>query len=113
MASRFEKGKPIFFLFRNRYTVQDSQLKPRYYLTKNKAKEYAVCDNDEVVEYAPVVHGRWVEKDDNWYETYYDCSVCGDSWVPIDGTPEQNNVKYCPNCGAKMDGGVDNEKVLN
>lgn len=55
MASRFEKGKSIFFLFRGGYTVQDSQLKPKYYLTKNKAKEFAVCNNDEVVEYASVV----------------------------------------------------------
>lgn len=54
---------------------------------------------------APVVHGRWIEKDDDWFATYYDCSVCGESWVPIDGTPEENNVKYCPSCGAKMDGG--------
>lgn len=54
---------------------------------------------------APVVHGRWIERDDDWFATYYDCSVCGESWVPIDGTLEQNNVKYCPSCGAKMDGG--------
>lgn len=54
---------------------------------------------------ASVVHGRWIERDDDWFATYYDCSVCGESWVPIDGTPEQNNVKYCPSCGAKMDGG--------
>lgn len=57
------------------------------------------------IDAVPVVHGRWIERDDDWFATYYDCSVCGESWVPIDGTPEQNNVKYCPSCGAKMDGG--------
>ena len=52
---------------------------------------------------APVVHGRW-----NADET---CSVCGekstegldavkwDYWLP----------NYCPNCGAKMDGGDSDE----
>ena len=52
---------------------------------------------------APVVHERWV--------THYrsgtpvaegHVSTCCDMW---------NNRKsdYCPNCGAKMDGGVDHE----
>ena len=27
--------------------------------------------------------------------------------MSIDGTPKENLLKYCPNCGAKMDGGVD------
>ena len=58
---------------------------------------------------APVVHGRWVEKDDGWGGTYYDCSACGESWTTVDGTPTQNNMKYCPNCGARMDGGDDRE----
>ena len=55
----------------------------------------------------PVVHGRWEEQDDGWGGTYYDCSACGESWTTIDGTPLQNNMNYCPNCGAKMDGGAD------
>ncbi len=52
---------------------------------------------------APVVHGRWV--------THYRSgtsvakgyvSTCCDMW---------NNRKsnYCPNCGARMDGGADHE----
>lgn len=74
---------------------------------------YDCCESDidlidEIpsADVVPVVHGRWIERDDDWFATYYDCSVCGESWVPIDGTPEQNNVKYCPSCGAKMDGGA-------
>ena len=53
---------------------------------------------------APVRNGRWIEKDDGWGGTYYDCSACGESWTTIDGTPGENNMNYCPNCGAKMDG---------
>lgn len=47
---------------------------------------------------ALVVHGRWV----NRYitgEDPYKCSCCGDS-VNVYG------YHYCPNCGAKMDGGT-------
>ena len=54
---------------------------------------------------APVVHGQW---DGN------DCTVCklpwkynmvqdADDWGYFDPMPD-----YCPNCGAKMDGGAEN-----
>lgn len=50
---------------------------------------------------APVVHGRWVthyRSGTSVAEGYV--STCCDMW---------NNRKsdYCPNCGAKMDGGAD------
>ncbi len=51
---------------------------------------------------APVVHGRWNNMDG--YKTRKVCSECG--W----DVPEYGKFySYCPNCGAKMDGGVDNE----
>lgn len=51
---------------------------------------------------APVVHGRWNSMDG--YKTRKVCSECG--W----DVPEYGKFySYCPNCGAKMDGGVDNE----
>ena len=59
------------------------------------------------VEAAPVVHGRWIEHEEYNFDTYYDCSVCGESWCTVDGTPWENGMNYCPNCGAKMDGGED------
>lgn len=52
---------------------------------------------------APVVHGTWEERDDGWGGTYYHCSACGEDWCTIEGTPIDNNMKYCPHCGAKMD----------
>jgi hypothetical protein len=48
----------------------------------------------------PVVHGRWIEHKKYIFGTMYDCSICG--------TRILNNGhtwNYCPNCGAKMDGG--------
>ena len=54
---------------------------------------------------APVVHGRW-----NADET---CSVCGEkSTEGLDATKWNYWFpNYCPNCGAKMDGGADNGKT--
>ncbi len=47
--------------------------------------------------------GQWIEKDGYDGDIYYDCSECGESWVTIDGTPWDNGMKYCPNCGAMME----------
>ena len=54
-----------------------------------------LLDKADTVDAVPVVHGRWVGVD---YDLAYECSVCGYS------TPCQLS-NYCPNCGAKMDGG--------
>ena len=47
-----------------------------------------------------VRHGRWISNDLGGYKWAYYCSECG--WV--DGYPFNDRHKYCPNCGAKMDG---------
>lgn len=72
--------------------------------------EYA--ENLPAADVAPVVHGLWErEPSSSWRwtpsgavavtRTTYRCGLCGR------GTAVKSN--YCPNCGAKMDGGVDNE----
>lgn len=53
---------------------------------------------------APVRHGRWVENDYLFLDTLYRCSVCGEEFYLENGTPQENQYYYCPNCGAKMDG---------
>ena len=45
--------------------------------------------------------GEWHEWDDG--DNTWSCSVCGEPWVLIDGTPKENGMKFCPNCGAKME----------
>ena len=52
--------------------------------------------------YAPVRHGRWVEQEKYTFGTMYDCSICGDRILD-----NGHSWNYCPNCGAKMDGGAD------
>lgn len=58
--------------------------------------------------FAPVRHGHWIVIDDLDFDTLYRCSVCGEEFYLIDGTPRENQYYYCPNCGARMDGD-DNE----
>ena len=37
------------------------------------------------------------------------CSLCSEEWCfETDDDVSLLNYKYCPNCGAKMDGGNDN-----
>lgn len=51
---------------------------------------------------APVVHGRWIKDDflSDDVNNAEKCSQCGEliGWFG-------NLPKYCPECGAKMDGG--------
>lgn len=53
---------------------------------------------------APVVHGRWIERQapHAMGGVSAKCSACGKS-VQYLGNP----LNYCPNCGAKMDGGTE------
>lgn len=48
-------------------------------------------------------HGEWIAEE-NYDDIYYRCSACDEPWVLIEGTPFDNGMKYCPNCGAKMEG---------
>ena len=53
---------------------------------------------------APVRHGQWISKNDHGYEWVFVCSNCD----YVDGYPFNDRPNYCPNCGAKMDGGIEN-----
>lgn len=62
-----------------------------------------VVKNTPAADVAPVVHGRWMEREDGFEGTLYVCSRCAEEWTLIDGAPMENNMCYCPQCGAKMD----------
>lgn len=48
---------------------------------------------------APVAHGRWIKTDHGNDTLLASCSQCN---YPVDWW--RGKTKYCPNCGAKMDG---------
>ena len=52
----------------------------------------------DVVEYAPVVHGRWIE-----VRGRYVCSVCKSRALLHFGGIGQYLSPFCPECSAKMD----------
>lgn len=59
-------------------------------------KEIEAIPAADVVE---VRHGRWVDSEEDGH-----LSICGVCNYPVDRFYKTN---YCPNCGAKMDGGAD------
>ena len=56
------------------------------------------------IEAKPVVHRRWIDKGE-----YAVCTECGGrSGTQYDSIePIPLMTQFCPNCGAKMDGGAD------
>nr|DAM82980.1 MAG TPA: NADH-PPase NADH pyrophosphatase zinc ribbon domain [Caudoviricetes sp.] len=64
----------------------------------------AMIDRFPAADVAPVVHGRIVGSlEDGRYRRRFSC--CGEDATMI---TQWVWPKYCPNCGAKMDGGADN-----
>ena len=56
-----------------------------------------------VVDVESVRHAKWEWQEDIFGDCTYICSYCGEPWILLAGTPESNNMNYCPCCGAKMD----------
>lgn len=54
------------------------------------------------IEAEPVRHGRWTKDCCEYRYFYYKCSACG--------FVNDARSKYCPHCGAKMNGGADNAR---
>ena len=61
-------------------------------------------ENVPAADVAPVVHSYWEHKITNDEENI---GICHNCKYPVNWFWEQ--TKYCPNCGAKMDGGADHE----
>ena len=77
---------------------------------KENRKGYKTCTNCGMLnvpatDVQPAKHGEW-RKDEQGYDVYVECSECGlnlstsnyieNEWREI--------LKYCPCCGARMDG---------
>ena len=51
----------------------------------------------------PVVHGRWKFGKNHGEFVETECTACG-SLLLVKWIDELSNYRYCPNCGARMDG---------
>ena len=60
------------------------------------ADVWACIEREPTVDAVEVVHGRWVKN--GWND--YSCSACRGQFIGHGAF----GWKYCPNCGAKMDG---------
>ena len=102
----------------NEYISREAVLKAFKLKVKNPKKDYqrgmqdAIdCLIPEVIadipsaDVKPVKHGRWITWDDSGFTK---CSCCNSEYYIADlqevGDSE-GFVEFCPNCGAKMDGG--------
>ena len=75
------------------------------------AKNLQSISDMPAADVAEVVHGEWLRSDDDWDSlTTIQCSLCSEEWCfETDDDVSLLNYKYCPNCGARMDGGKDDE----
>ena len=71
------------------------------------AKNLQSISDMPAADVAPVRHGRWIDK---W--EYAVCTECGvRSGTQYDGVePIPLMTQFCPNCGAKMDEPVEDDK---
>lgn len=93
-------------------------------IIKRTAGDYATAWSEIVKlpanDVAPVVHGRWIARQNPQWPAYrHDaCSICG--WwntknsMCYEGTKKPgHSLNYCPSCGAKMDEGYGQGDKLN
>ena len=61
---------------------------------------------EPAVDAVPVIHGQWIDENpDDFLDPRLRCSICSKVESPL------IKWRYCPNCGAKMDGEWRNENA--
>ena len=105
MAEYIERGALMQFPIRRDH--YDRKNGNRHFINGiESVLEYA--ENLPTADVAPVVHGRWeyIQQTLNTLSQLR-CSFCG--WWSLDPSID-GAYNYCPNCGAKMDGGDNTER---
>lgn len=60
----------------------------------------SLAEETPIVDAKPIRHGHWLPVEGRII--CLKCSVCGD-WFDLDYSEQEEEFKYCPLCGAKMD----------
>lgn len=81
------------------------------YELRNVIEWLKTCFDVVEADVEPVRHGHWISLDDYFEDAQ--CSECGDALVIGDCSFNDfcECYKYCPNCGAKMDGKEDDKNA--
>lgn len=106
MAEHIEREAAIHAIMKVYVRTAGYKARERVFEAKEAVHRLPVAD------VAPVVHGRWIRP--HWKNSNYccDCSECGGEAMHRDYQWHKNGIyPICPNCGAKMDGGVDDDKT--
>ena len=95
MADEYINKTELLFEMATSLIPQSMDITMGYAIAKDLIRKAPVAD------VAPVVHGKWsivwVDQGHIDMEKMYKCSVCGGR--------KYNDYRYCPECGAYMDGG--------
>lgn len=91
--------------------VERNSLMKKVHTGMNIIEVMQAIIDEPAADVVEVRKGRWIQHYVGQERTPWgsDCSVCGE-WLVIDRLVMQEKYHYCPNCGAKMDGGADDGK---
>lgn len=98
-----------------RHRVKGNEDSPFVIGTNNTLDIFAdFVQSIPTVDAVPVVYGRWVAYPDEYQicATEFVCSNCNTSFVNSELASDNDfleMMKFCPNCGAKMDGDEDDK----
>ena len=112
MATKLSQGNDLYIPFRDGKSISNSQNVPRIYQSISAFERHFPghhLGTEDIVlqKYVPERHGRWIEHVhvDEFGDCIYidrECSKCD-----VTERFEDDDVRaFCPNCGAKMDGGA-------
>lgn len=57
---------------------------------------------DKLIAAGCILHEQcnWTQEDDD--KNTWQCSKCDALWILNDGTPQENDMNFCPQCGGKI-----------
>ena len=76
-------------------------------MTSGMERVLDIVEDSPSVDAVEVVHGRWEKSE---YNGFVRCDKCKDVYIDESWLTD-GKWNYCPNCGAKMDGGNDDGKI--
>lgn len=99
------------------YISREAAIRMLHYNTDESCSSvFADFESIPAEDVEDVRHGRWESvKNPKWPAYSHDkCSICGwqntrNALCYEEGRRGGHSLNYCPNCGAKMDGGNSNE----